>query len=46
MNYILSSKISQCIGCNKLVATRNAIVQGLGDTKAKIMFVGEAPDRL
>jgi uracil-DNA glycosylase len=41
-----SRKISQCICCNKLVATRNTIVQGFGDTKAKIMFVGESPDRL
>ncbi len=46
MNYILSSNISQCICCNKLVATRNTIVQGYGDTEAKIMFVVEAADRL
>jgi len=46
MNYILSSKISQFIRCNKLVASRNTIVQGHGDTKTKIMFIGEAPGRL
>jgi len=39
----LYSKIKKCSKCSELVAYRKQAVPGVGNPKAEIMFVGEAP---
>lgn len=40
---IISEKVSQCQKCPELASTRTQTVFGVGNPRAKIMFIGEAP---
>ena len=40
---ILADKVSKCEQCPELASTRTQTVFGVGNPRAKIMFVGEAP---
>ncbi|QDU51008.1 Uracil DNA glycosylase superfamily protein [Gimesia panareensis] len=40
---IVAGEVSQCQKCPELASTRTQTVFGVGNPKAKIMFIGEAP---
>ncbi|QDT91974.1 uracil-DNA glycosylase family protein [Gimesia algae] len=40
---ILATKVSKCTRCPELAETRTQTVFGVGNPRAKIMFIGEAP---
>ncbi len=39
----LAARVSQCTRCHELATTRQQTVFGVGNPKARVMFIGEAP---
>ncbi len=39
----LAARVSQCTRCQELATTRQQTVFGIGNPKARVMFIGEAP---
>jgi uracil-DNA glycosylase family 4 len=40
---VVQARAKECVQCSELAACRHNVVFGVGDTRAELMFVGEAP---
>jgi DNA polymerase len=40
---VVQARANACVQCSELAACRHNVVFGVGDTRAELMFVGEAP---